>query len=124
MYAASLGNPRVTQMLLDKNADKSTMDDNGKTALMLAMEQGFPQVVKLLQDPPPTGGTSQTTSPSKSVWAQGLDFSSFLNEKESQSDKEVILNYLWNMVVSSSGKFLVSGWQDHRVRLWSLATKY
>jgi WD40 repeat protein len=111
-------------MLLDKNADKSTMDDNGKTALMLAMEQGFPQVVKLLQDPPPTGGTSQTTSPSKSVWAQGLDFSSFLNEKESQSDKEVILNYLWSMAVSSSGKFLVSGWQDHRVRLWSLATKY
>jgi ankyrin repeat protein len=54
-------------MLLNKKADKSATDDNGKTALILAIEKGFPQVVKLLQDPQTTGGTSQTPSP-HSVW--------------------------------------------------------
>ena len=50
--AALYGKIQVVEALLNAGADKAVKKKNGKTALDLAQEQGYPAIVKLLRDWP------------------------------------------------------------------------
>lgn len=54
MYAAFLGHVEVVQLLLDAKADVSAKDQTGRTALLLAKQNGHEEAARLLENPGPT----------------------------------------------------------------------
>ncbi|MSP26751.1 MAG: ankyrin repeat domain-containing protein, partial [Myxococcales bacterium] len=55
MGAANAGKARIVALLLARGADREIVDDDGRTALSLAREEGHTAVVKLLELPPKPG---------------------------------------------------------------------
>ncbi len=50
MYAARYNNLETVKVLLDKGADVSMLDKEGRTPLMYAESYGSPEMVKALRD--------------------------------------------------------------------------
>ena len=50
MFGASYSTPEMVQLLLDEGADKSYIDNSGKTAYDYAVEKGNDDIACLLAD--------------------------------------------------------------------------
>jgi quinoprotein dehydrogenase-associated probable ABC transporter substrate-binding protein len=60
MIAAAANEADLVSMLIKAGADASAKDENGKTALGIARDKGNDAVIKLLEQPPSTAGTSSS----------------------------------------------------------------